>query len=162
MFRFEEWESEREERKKERKEGRKKERKEGRKKERKREREKERKKEKRQLLRFALLACSLARRRKIESFFARFASLRSLEGNNKKPLRSLRFAPLEGTKEKKTLTLKNVYLRFFVRKPRSSARLKSLIALLRNPACLASSRDISVNTSATAGLLFFSLRPSSL
>ena len=78
MFRFEEWESEREERKKERKEGRKE------------EREKERKRE----------------RKKRGSFFASLCSLaRSLEGNNKKPLRSLRFAPLEGTKEKKNAHL---------------------------------------------------------
>lgn len=45
---------------------------------------------------------------------------------------------------------KKVYLRFFVRKPRSSARLKSDMALFRKPACRASSRDISVKISATA------------
>lgn len=46
--------------------------------------------------------------------------------------------------------LKKVYFLFFVRKPRSSARLKSDMALFRKPACLASSRDISVKISATA------------
>ena len=46
--------------------------------------------------------------------------------------------------------LKNVYFLFFVKNPRSSARLKSDMALLRKPACLASSRDINVKISATA------------
>lgn len=45
--------------------------------------------------------------------------------------------------------LKNVYFLFFVRKPRSRARLKSDIALFRKPACLASSRDMRVKISAT-------------
>lgn len=46
--------------------------------------------------------------------------------------------------------LKKVYFLFFVRKPRSSARLKSDMALFRKPACLASSRDMRVKISATA------------
>ena len=46
--------------------------------------------------------------------------------------------------------LKKVYFLFLVRNPKSSARLKSLMALFRNPACLASSLDISEKISATA------------
>lgn len=46
--------------------------------------------------------------------------------------------------------LKKVYLRFLVRNPKSRARLKSDIALLRKPACLASSLDIREKISATA------------
>ena len=44
---------------------------------------------------------------------------------------------------------KKVYFLFFVRKPRSRARLKSDMALFKKPACLASSRDMSVKISAT-------------
>ena len=46
--------------------------------------------------------------------------------------------------------LKKVYCRFLVRKPRSRARLKSDMALLRKPACRASSRLIKEKMSATA------------
>lgn len=49
--------------------------------------------------------------------------------------------------------LKNVYFLFFVRKPRSSARLKSDMALFRKPACLASSRDMRVKISATVDII---------
>lgn len=48
------------------------------------------------------------------------------------------------------LGLKNVYFLFFVKKPRSRARLKSDMALFKNPACLASSLDIREKISATA------------
>ena len=46
--------------------------------------------------------------------------------------------------------LKNVYLRFLVKKPRSRAKLKSDMALFRKPACRASSLDIREKISATA------------
>ena len=46
--------------------------------------------------------------------------------------------------------LKNVYFRFFVKKPRSRARLKSDIALFKKPACRASSLDMREKISATA------------
>uniref|UniRef100_A0A2P2JIV8 Uncharacterized protein n=2 Tax=Rhizophora mucronata TaxID=61149 RepID=A0A2P2JIV8_RHIMU len=58
--------------------------------------------------------------------------------------------------------LKNVYFLAFVKNPRSNARLKSDRPLFRNPACLASSLDMREKISATTGLVFFSLLPSSL
>src|SRR6056297_1491624 len=58
--------------------------------------------------------------------------------------------------------LKKVYVLFFVRNPKSKARLKSDNALLMKPAWRASSLLRRVKISATTGLLSLRRRPNSL